>query len=55
MTAGEMIETLKARHAELESALVAEENRPHPDDVSIAVIKKKKLQLKDELQRLEDA
>lgn len=44
---------LKARHAKLENALHAEEAKPLPDPLAVAVIKKQKLHLKDELARLE--
>lgn len=47
------IEQLKARHAALETALDSEERKPHPDDLSIADIKKQKLRIKDELARRE--
>jgi len=47
--------SLKARHAELEEELDTETHRPHPDDVAIKDIKKRKLQIKDELARLETA
>ena len=44
---------LKARHAQLDNALHAEENKPLPDPLALASLKKKKLLLKDELMRLE--
>ena len=44
---------LKARHAQLDNALHAEENKPLPDPLALASLKKKKLHLKDELARLE--
>jgi len=53
MTAGEQIEALKARHAQLENRLEEETKRPHPDPLAVAQIKKEKLRLKDELQRLD--
>lgn len=48
-------DTLKARHAELEEALDIETHRPQPDQVAIQEIKKRKLQIKDELARIEMA
>ena len=49
------IEVLKQKHASLETALEDENNRPMPDD-SIAVnLKREKLAIKDELQRLDTA
>lgn len=53
MNAGEQIEALKARHAQLETVLEEEARRPHPDPLTIAQIKKEKLRLKDELMRLD--
>lgn len=47
------IEQLKAQHAELESALVNEERKALPDELSIARIKKQKLMIKDEIARRE--
>jgi hypothetical protein len=43
---------LRARHAKLEDALLAEESKLQPDDLAIAEIKKQKLRLKDELARI---
>lgn len=49
------IEDLKARHAELESALDAEAAKTVPDQATVATIKKQKLRIKDEIARLEHA
>jgi len=46
------IEALKAKHASLEHAIVEENSRPHPDDDAICSLKKRKLQIKDEITRL---
>jgi hypothetical protein len=46
------IEALKAKHASLEQAINEESTRPHPDDDAICSLKKKKLQIKDEIVRL---
>lgn len=46
------IEALKAKHADLELKLEEESNRPMPDDVIVHNIKREKLSVKDELQRL---
>ena len=48
----EHISSLKAKHAELETALETENNRPLPDPVVIAEIKKHKLRIKDEIARI---
>ncbi len=43
---------LMAKHAGLEQRIAAEASRPHPDNLLIARLKKKKLRLKEELQGL---
>ncbi len=55
MGVGDQVESLKARHAELDMALSKENSRPMPDPVIIADLKKRKLRIKDELARLQDA
>ena len=47
--------SLRARHAKLEEALNIETHRPLPNQVAIQDIKKQKLQIKDELARIEIA
>ncbi|TDQ84504.1 hypothetical protein A8950_1061 [Dongia mobilis] len=46
-------ESLKAKHADLDAKIAAEERRPHPDDAAIHELKKQKLRIKDELAVLE--
>jgi hypothetical protein len=46
------VQSLKAKHAALETALDEEVRRPLPDDASIAELKRKKLKIKDELERI---
>jgi len=46
------IEALKAKHASLEQAIDQENMRPYPDDDAICSLKKRKLQIKDEIARL---
>ena len=46
------IEVLKQRHASLETALEEEVRRPLPDTSVVANLKREKLAIKDELQRL---
>jgi len=46
------INALKGRHESLEAQLSAEDNRPRPDGETLALLKHKKLLLKDELERL---
>ncbi|MBB3066843.1 DUF465 domain-containing protein [Limibacillus halophilus] len=49
----EHVQALREKHSTLERRINTENQRPHPDDVRIAELKKKKLQLKDEISRLE--
>lgn len=49
------IETLKAKHAELDKQISELESQPKPDDVAIHDLKKQKLRLKDEIARLSAA
>ena len=44
-------ESLRAKHAEIESILIEEERRPFPDFVMVQELKKRKLRVKDELER----
>lgn len=44
------MDSLQARHAELEDRLSQELNRPMPDQSVIAALKKQKLRIKDELE-----
>jgi len=43
------VETLKAKHADLDHKIVEEENRPSPDAFLIAELKREKLRIKDEI------
>lgn len=43
------LEDLKAKHASLEHELERENNRPHPDEVVIADLKRQKLKVKDQI------
>ena len=52
MSTVDHIEALKAKHASLEHAISQENSRPHPDDDAICSLKKRKLQIKDEISRL---
>ena len=52
MSTVDHIEALKAKHASLEQAILQENARPHPDDDAICSLKKRKLQIKDEINRL---
>jgi hypothetical protein len=52
MSTVDHIEALKSKHASLEHAISEENARPHPDDDAICSLKKRKLQIKDEITRL---
>jgi hypothetical protein len=52
MSTVDHIEALRAKHASLEQAIVQENSRPYPDDDAICSLKKRKLQIKDEITRL---
>jgi hypothetical protein len=52
MSTVDHIEALKAKHASLEQAILQENARPYPDDDAICSLKKRKLQIKDEISRL---
>lgn len=51
MSLQDRIESLKARHAALDSAIQMEARRPLPDEAQIADLKRQKLRIKDELTR----
>ena len=55
MGGDDQVESLKARHAELDMALSQEISRPMPDTATIADLKKRKLRIKDELAKLRGA
>ena len=48
------LESLKIRHASLESLIANEDQRPRPDDMTLSRLKLEKLRLKDEIERLRD-
>jgi len=47
------IRALRERHQSLEAQIQQETARPHPDDSRIASLKRQKLRIKDEIQRME--
>ena len=55
MSEGERIESLKAKHAELETKLDTEKRKLQPDAAAVTEIKKRKLFVKDEMERLDHA
>lgn len=52
MSLQDRLDSLKAKHADLESAIEVEIRRPYPDTVVIGDLKRKKLRIKDELERI---
>ncbi|SIS39558.1 YdcH family protein [Insolitispirillum peregrinum] len=46
------IDSLRMKHAELDEVLVAEARRPVPDPAMLADLKRQKLRIKDELERI---
>ena len=46
------IESLKKRHVEIDLQILAESARPYPDDITLHQLKRDKLGLKDEMNRL---
>ena len=53
MTTEGHIEALERRHRELESKIGDELSHPSADDLYIAALKRKKLEIKDQLARLQ--
>ena len=52
MMSQEQLLSLKAKHASLEQAIDEETHRPLPDTVQIHTLKREKLRIKDEIERL---
>ena len=51
MSLQDRIESLKAKHAALDSAIAVEGQRPLPDNSALADMKRQKLRIKEELAR----
>jgi len=49
----EQVKTLHEKHAELETTIELEENRPLPDDVVLQDLKRQKLAIKDQIASME--
>jgi hypothetical protein len=52
MTLHDRVESLKDKHAALDAALQAETRRPQLNAAAVSEMKRKKLRIKDELERL---
>ena len=46
------IQELADKHHKLDEQIQEELHRPHPDDIALAELKKRKLRLKEEIERL---
>jgi hypothetical protein len=47
------LESLRGRHAALETQIAEEDRRPKPDELSLARLKREKLRLKEEIEELQ--
>ena len=54
MSTVQRIESLKFKHAQIDQRLHSEATRPMPDEAVLHALKKQKLQIKDELQTLQE-
>lgn len=52
MSLNDRIDSLKAKHLALESAIKEEKNHPYPNENELHALKKEKLKIKDELASL---
>lgn len=52
MSHQERIEALRARHEAIDAEITDLNNRPHPDDIAVAELKKQKLRIKDEIESI---
>ena len=55
MSVDDHIDALRAKHATLKEAIDTENQRPRPDDLRIAQLKREKLRIKDEIAQLDPA
>jgi hypothetical protein len=46
------LQSLNQRHQELEAMLMSEMKHPHPDDLRLHELKRLKLRIKDQIERL---
>lgn len=52
MSTLEHVDSLKAKHADLDRLIAEEEARPHPDEGRITELKRQKLRIKDQINDL---
>ena len=53
MSTEQRIESLRSKHATIDKQLSDETSRPMPDEALLHMLKKQKLQIKDEIQNLQ--
>jgi hypothetical protein len=53
MSMHEHVDSLRSKHARLEQLIDEELHRPLPDQTTVSRLKKEKLRIKDEIERLE--
>lgn len=49
------LQKLQSQHAELEDAILSEAKRPLPDTAALTTLKRQKLKVKEEIERLSHA
>ena len=54
MNLSSRLQSLRNRHASLEARIVEEDLRPRPDNDALGRLKREKLRLKEEMERLAD-
>lgn len=54
MSLHEHVDSLRAKHARLEQRIDEEQHRPLPDSTMLIKLKREKLRLKEEIERLQD-
>ena len=47
------VESLNLKHAEIDNTIAQEETRPIPDTIRLMQLKRRKLRIKEEMQRLD--
>ena len=54
MSLHEHVDSLRSKHARLEQQIDEEQHRPLPDSTMLIKLKREKLRLKEEIERLQD-
>lgn len=53
MTVEDRVESLRAKHARLEAQIDEETHRPLPDTILVTQLKREKLKIKEEIERID--